>query len=221
MPIHPWRSARLVYTAIEAEDDDFLLSIPADAESYFNASPFPVVPQAKSDVAGNREYYRDKCLLAVKICLLAPQSSQDSATAATDAATSKPIPIGTIALSASDPKQVHHRNSGLGICILRQHQGQGYGSEAIRWALQWGFRYGNLHRIELGVFGWNPGALRLYERLGFVRESCKREHLWYDGKYWDLVELGMLECEWREKYGDEDSAVAGAKKSSRIVTKKS
>ena len=67
--------------------------------------------------------------------------------------------------------------------------------------LGWGFRHANLHRIELGAFGWNTGAIRLYERLGFVPESRKREHLWHDGKYHDLVELGMLESEWRERYG--------------------
>jgi len=53
---------------------------------------------------------------------------------------------------------------------------------------------------------------RLYERLGFVRESRKREHFFYDGRYWDQIGLGMLEHEWREKYGGEEDAVVGASK---------
>ncbi|KAK5125393.1 hypothetical protein LTR85_000502 [Meristemomyces frigidus] len=221
MPIHPWRSQRLVFTAIEPEDDDFLSSIQADAESYFNAAGFLVVPQAKSSAAGSREYFRDKCLLAVKICLPSPASAQPNAASGGDAAISRPIPIGTIALTKAEANQSQHRNGSIGINLLRAHQGQGYGSEAIRWALRWGFRYGNLHRIEIGAFGWNQGAIRLYKRLGFVPEGCKREHLWYDGKYWDLVELGMLESEWREQYGDEENAVAGVEKSNGDVAVKS
>lgn len=62
-----------------------------------------------------------------------------------------------------------------------------------------------MHRIELGAFGWNPGAIRLYERLGFTFEGRKREHFWFNGKYWDLHDFGMLRSEWEERYGkDED-----------------
>lgn len=214
MSIHPWRSARLVYTAIEVEDDDFLNSIASDPKSFFNAAPFLVAPQDKTHAVQSREYF-GKCLLAVKICLPAPVSAEPIATEA--AAISKPIPIGTLALAARDPKQAHHRSTSIGINILRAYQGQGYGSEAIKWATRWAFRYGNLHRVEIGAFGWNQGAIRLYKRLGFVPEGCRREHFWYDGKYWDMVELGMLESEWREKFGDEANAVAGAEESDEAV----
>ena len=98
---------------------------------------------------------------------------------------------------------MHHRRSGIGLNILRQYQGQGFGTEAIKWALNWGFRYAALHRIELAAFGYNKGAIKLYERLGFVPEGRKRDFTWFDGQYWDLFMFAMLEDEWREKFRTE------------------
>ena len=98
---------------------------------------------------------------------------------------------------------VHHRHNEIAVNIARTYQGQGYGSEAIQWILQWGFRHGGLHRIEIAASSYNTGAVRLYERLGFTVEGRKREHFWHDGKFHDLIELSMLEHEWREKFEKE------------------
>lgn len=35
--------------------------------------------------------------------------------------------------------------------------------------------------------------------MGFKDEGVKRESLWFDGKWWDQVDLGMLEDEYRER----------------------
>lgn len=205
-----WSSARLVYRAFEKEDVPFLLTMQIDPQSWLNTAPHLAIPPGKSSATSSLEWHTEKCMLGVIICLPAPIPPQRSPVPGPDGgATGKPIPIGTVCLSAGDPRQVHHRNSTLGISIVRIYQGQGYGSESIRWALQWGFRFANLHRIDLAAFSWNPGAIRLYEKLGFVREGCKREHFWYDGKYWDAIELGMLESEWRERYGGEKDVVVG------------
>jgi hypothetical protein len=32
--------------------------------------------------------------------------------------------------------------------------------------------------------------------LGFTHEGREREMLWYEGRWWDSVEMGMLEGEW-------------------------
>jgi RimJ/RimL family protein N-acetyltransferase len=77
----------------------------------------------------------------------------------------------------------------VGLNILAPYQGKGYGSEAIKWSLRWGFLHGNLHKIELGYFGWNTEAGRLYRKLGFVDEGRKRDHFWHDGAYYDEVML--------------------------------
>jgi len=88
----------------------------------------------------------------------------------------------------------------MSIQICREEQRKGYGSEAIKWALEWGFLAGGLHRVSIGCFSFNEGARRLYERLGFVVEGRTREVVWKNGGWHDSIEMGMLEGEWREKY---------------------
>ena len=167
-------------------------------------SPHPT-KQEKWEGTEIRELF-EKCLLGVLVCLPPPSAAGG---APVNAAASKAIPIGMIVLMLEDPKVVHHRRTMLGINIITGYQRQGYGSEAIRWALKWGFVYANLHRIELGAYEWNSRAIRLYERLGFVPEGRRREHIWFRGRYWDLIEMGVLEHEWRARYGEEDQPEVG------------
>ena len=105
-------------------------------------------------------------------------------------------PIGMLFLTRADPDRAHHRCSELGMDIKREFQGRGYGTETVQWTLDWAFRSAGLHRVELSVLGWNEGAKRLYERIGFREEGRKRESLWKDGGWWDEVQMGMLAMEW-------------------------
>ena len=45
------------------------------------------------------------------------------------------------------------------------------------------------------VFGWNESAKRLYEKMRFEGKMRKREALWFNGRWLDLFESGMLEGE--------------------------
>ncbi len=75
--------------------------------------------------------------------------------------------------------------------------GRGIGSRAIPLILGYGFDVLHLHRIELEVFAFNPRAIHLYEKLGFVREGIKRDSLFWDGEYQDAICMAMLEGELR------------------------
>lgn len=120
-------------------------------------------------------------------------------------------------LTGAEPRFACHRNASMGINIATPYQGQGYGTEAVLWGLEFAFKHANLHRVKIGALGWNEGALRLYQKLGFVVEGTDREAYWYDGGYRDCVWMGMLDREWAERYGGrevagKDEVVAGAEK---------
>ena len=53
-----------------------------------------------------------------------------------------------------------------------------------------------MHAVRLGVFAYNTGAIRLYERLGFLIEGRKREALWFNRKWHDSLNYAILEDEW-------------------------
>ena len=191
---NPFRSSRLIYRAIESpEDDAFFHSISQDPQAFANSNPALLKPVSKKASEESRKDYAEKSLLGVLICLPTPSTSTE------DSSSSEAIPIGSISLTGHRSGQEHHRRSNIGVNVIAAYQGQGYGSEAIEWALSWGFLCAGLHRIGIGCFSYNEGARRLYERLGFTLEGRMRESLWHDGGWHDIIEFSMLEHEWRER----------------------
>jgi hypothetical protein len=83
--------------------------------------------------------------------------------------------------------------------IIREHQGKGYGPESISWLLDWGFTSQGLHRIELGTYEVNERAQKAYVGMGWVVEGRKREALFKAGRFWDIIIMGILATEWKEK----------------------
>lgn len=104
--------------------------------------------------------------------------------------------IGDIALQDIDS---YNRNCNIRIAISTGAQtGKGYGTEALKLMLNYGFGILNMHRIELNVFDYNPRALHVYEKIGFKREGVQREALYYDHRYHDSITMSILEQEFRE-----------------------
>ena len=106
--------------------------------------------------------------------------------------------IGEIVLMDMHAK---NRSGHIRIAIdSAAHQGKGYGTEAMKLLLGYGFGICNLHRIELEVYAFNERAIRTYERLGFKREGVRRDVLFYNHRYHDAILMSMLEDEFRERY---------------------
>jgi len=73
---------------------------------------------------------------------------------------------------------------------------KGYGSQALNLFLHIAFVELNLYRLGAQVGTDNPGALRFFERFGFVEEVRRRKALLRDGQTYDLIMLGLLRDEW-------------------------
>lgn len=78
----------------------------------------------------------------------------------------------------------------------REYWGKGYGTEAMRLMLGYGFRELNLRRITLGVYGYNVRAIQSYLKAGFRVEGATRDLLRREGRYWDGLVMGILREEW-------------------------
>ena len=70
--------------------------------------------------------------------------------------------------------------------------GQGYGTQATKAVIRYGFEQVGLHRIHLGVLAFNPRAQRVYEKCGFVREGLERDALLWDGEWIDQLRMAIL-----------------------------
>lgn len=77
----------------------------------------------------------------------------------------------------------------------KRHRGQGYGSEALKLLLQFGFNQLNLHRIVLFTHDINEAAQRIYEKIGFKPGGRRRQASFFEGAYHDLLLYEMLASE--------------------------
>jgi RimJ/RimL family protein N-acetyltransferase len=75
--------------------------------------------------------------------------------------------------------------------------GKGYGRETILLLLDYAFGALALHRISIGVVGFNERALRFYEKIGFQREGIQRDGYFHNHKFSDFVMMSILEDEYR------------------------
>ena len=88
----------------------------------------------------------------------------------------------------------------LGIGDAEQ-RGKGYGREALDLLVRFAFGELNLLHLSAGIPEYNPAALRLFQRAGFVEEACQRQALYRDGRRWDLLIYGLLKEDWSEDNG--------------------
>ena len=82
-----------------------------------------------------------------------------------------PVLVGNIGLWGARPKD---RCATLGIALGREYIGRGYGTDAMRVIVGYGFREMGLHRIQLSVAPFNPAGIRAYAKAGFVEGAAPR-----------------------------------------------
>lgn len=99
------------------------------------------------------------------------------------------------------------RNAWLGIGIGdRSCWGKGYGSEAMRLLLHYGFEELHLDRVTLNVFEYNTRGVHVYEKLGFKMEGRYPKWLLREGKRWDLIYMGITRSEWEQVCAESGSS---------------
>jgi len=99
--------------------------------------------------------------------------------------------IGNIKLG---PISWLHRRAELSIMIGEKDRwGKGFGTEATRLMVQYGFNRLNLHKITLGLFKEQFAGAKVYEKIGFEQEGVIKESHFIDGKWNDRIIMGILQ----------------------------
>ncbi|HLY29547.1 MAG TPA: GNAT family protein [Ktedonobacterales bacterium] len=91
----------------------------------------------------------------------------------------------------------HVRGSAeFGIMIgERDCWGKGYGTEAARLLLDYGFHVLGLHNIMLDTYSYNERAIRAYKRAGFREFGRRRECQRLGDRWYDIVYMDCLASE--------------------------
>ena len=106
-------------------------------------------------------------------------------------------PIGTVGLFELD---LLNGSAGLGISIgAAADRGRGHGTAMLRALLGFAFGQLPLERVWLDVYDFNPGARRVYQRVGFVDEGVSRHAIFREGRHRDLYRMSILRAEWESQ----------------------
>jgi RimJ/RimL family protein N-acetyltransferase len=92
-----------------------------------------------------------------------------------------------------------NRSAELAVWIGdRTYRQRGCGADATRLATDYAFKLLGLNRLYFMAAESNQAALRNYLKVGFREEGRMRQAQYRDGRYHDLVVLGMLRDEWMD-----------------------
>jgi len=80
----------------------------------------------------------------------------------------------------------------MGIALLPEARGKGYGTQAHRALARYLFAHTTVHRIEGITEAENLAEQRVIEKAGFTREGLMRGVFWRDGAYRDGVLYSLL-----------------------------
>lgn len=197
-------SKRLHYIASEDDDEHYTAAVREemrDAPLQALSSEMMLRPQNKKDIDFLASMFR-KALLGVAICLgpePSPDNTEDGGGDADPKKTKKkPTIIGTLCVGwGGIPESLrHNRNAYIGITLLKQYRGQGYGREALDWGVDWAFRHANLHTLSLTTFSFNEVGQKLYESVGFTYVGRRKEVAWANRAWHDELIYSMTEREW-------------------------
>lgn len=98
--------------------------------------------------------------------------------------------IGTVGLHGIDPV---NRNADISVIIGdRKYWGKGLAKEAVGLLIDHAFRMLNLHKLTAGFVNGNTASQRLFDSFGFKKEALLRAQVYLDGKYQDIIRMGLL-----------------------------
>ena len=81
----------------------------------------------------------------------------------------------------------------------RSFWNKGIGTETARLIIKHAFDNLNLNKVFLGVNSDNTGALKSYEKAGFVKEGVLRQEVYRNGRYYDATRFSILREEFYRK----------------------
>jgi RimJ/RimL family protein N-acetyltransferase len=103
------------------------------------------------------------------------------------------------AIGSTDLHELDLTNGSAGLGILigdPADTSQGYGSDAIRALVEFGFGELRLERVWLDVYEDNARGRHVYERIGFIHEGTFRRGVFRHGRYLDVHRMAVLRGEW-------------------------
>ena len=91
--------------------------------------------------------------------------------------------------------EIEHVHRTAIFCMFigdEKHRNDGYGTEALKLAVGFGFDVLNLNNIELKVYDFNERAAKSYLKVGFKEYGRRRQAYYLNGEYHDVICMDIL-----------------------------
>ena len=88
-------------------------------------------------------------------------------------------------------------SADIGLALAREYRGMGVGAEVTRLLTELAFDQYNMHKVELFTRADYKAMIGAAKKSGFKLEGRVRETLYFDGKFHDGVQMGVLREEFR------------------------
>jgi diamine N-acetyltransferase len=100
------------------------------------------------------------------------------------------LPIGIVAFLNID--KVYQKAELRKLIGVPEHRAHGYGKEATRYWIKYGFQKLNLKKIYLNTIDTNIHNIKINEEMGFKVEGILRNEALVDGVVHDVLRMGLL-----------------------------
>lgn len=104
--------------------------------------------------------------------------------------------IGYVNLNSIDER---HGTFSVGIQVVSDECGKGYGTAAMRIIMCYAFNERRLNKYYGSVIESNTASATMLKKLGCTQEGVRREQIFMDGRYWNEVLYGMTAKDYRDK----------------------
>jgi RimJ/RimL family protein N-acetyltransferase len=110
--------------------------------------------------------------------------------------TEKDGAVGFTTLTDIDWK---NRSACSGTMLAKKHISKGIATDAVMARLKYSFDELQLNRIEANILAHNIASQRLVEKVGYKVEGTKRQAIYKNGKYNDVIIYSILKSEYETK----------------------
>ncbi len=176
-----YRYKDLAFRAIEREDLEPLRLLHNEMDTFANLASIDLV-----DEPGQEEWWRNL-----------HKNKKDKRYVIVSAHDRSEI-IGRLRIQNIDEL---NRNCEIGLDIVPQMRGKGYGQMACEMALHFLFNHYHMNLVYLRYVDYNTATFKLNSNLGFKETGRFPQYFFRYGKYWDYVLMSMTADEYFERYG--------------------
>ena len=98
--------------------------------------------------------------------------------------------IGNLHFTGGVRARIQHTGE-FGVSALKDYWNQGLGTVMVQELIQWAKASNVIRKLNLRVRSDNESAIRVYEKLGFIKEGSITREFYSSGQFYDSIHMGL------------------------------